>query len=59
MSLRTLILEIINTLCPIALIWAVIGNGGDLVLPITCVLLLVQAIGLWSYLKDYYDWRLP
>lgn len=55
MSKRTLILEIINTLCPIALIWAVILEDWDWVLPITCVLLVAQSIGLWSYLKDYYS----
>jgi hypothetical protein len=54
MSYRTLILEVLNTICPLVLIWAVLTDRSDLVLPITIVLLLLQSVGLWSYLRDYY-----
>jgi multisubunit Na+/H+ antiporter MnhF subunit len=57
MSKRTLILEIINTLCPFVIIWAGITENWTYVLPAAIILGLIQSVGLWSYLKDYYDWR--
>jgi hypothetical protein len=57
MSRLTLILEIINTVVPLGLIWAILEEDWGMVIAFTCVILFVQIIGLGSYLKDYKEWR--
>lgn len=57
MSRLTLTLEIINTIVPFGLIWAIIEQNWGMVIGFTATILLVQSIGLGSYLKDYREWR--
>ena len=57
MSRLTLFREVINTLCPLVLIWAVLREDWGKVLPIAVVILAVQSVGLAVYLRDYYAAR--
>lgn len=57
MSRRTLYLEILNTLLPLLIVWAAIQDDWSNVVLFTCVIFVVQAVGLGSYLKDYREWR--
>ena len=57
MSRLPLILEIINTIVPLGLVWSILEEDWGMVIAFTCVILLVQSIGLGSYLKDYREWR--
>jgi hypothetical protein len=54
MSKRTLILELLNTAAAVAILYAATFETVEVVYWIASALCASQALGLWSYLKDYW-----